>query len=596
MWNATRGYCRRGLCRLAVMTAVTVGLAGTGAGLASAASLRVCAHGCAYSQIGAAVTAAAPGDHVLVAQGRYHGGFTIDKDLTLSGAGAGRTIVLGGGPVITVGVALASSEPNVTISDLTITGGVTTHSSIGDLLGQLTQLPLTDSDEALGGGVLIPPSANFGVGANVVIARSVISGNLAAPETSVPVAGFSCGAADCHAAQAGGGGVDSWGETTIRDSVVSDNQSAGPTTSDADGAGIYAQAGSLDVDHTVVTANRAVAQAPYGRFAEGAGIMVDTFFSPPGTCGESEPRCQLTVRQSAVSGNTSMLTNTLPSFGNGQLISTLANAGGIHVGDDIQTVVENSAIADNTATASDTQGEPAAIDAGMIIGDSPLTMQHTQIDGNLTQLTAATTADVGVSGTAIELDGAGTITDSSITGNVTTVSTPDAGAAAASGGLGVFNFSGGEPQLVTLRDSVIAGNITTAHSATGSATVLGGAVFNNSLLAMHHVLVNGNVGRAEGTSGVDQGGGIWNGVDFSGPPVELTLDHSRVTANALSASPGITRQGGGLFTTFPVTLNNTLIALNRPDQCFGCTPSAQTMARSGERAAARPRSTRVLAP
>ena len=33
---------------------------------------------------------------------------------------------------------------------------------------------------------------------------------------------------------------------------------------------------------------------------------------------------------------------------------------------------------------------------------------------------------------------------------------------------------------------------------------------------------------------------------------------------------GLTIQGGGLFTTFPVTLTKTVLAGNKPDQCFGC--------------------------
>jgi hypothetical protein len=40
--------------------------------------------------------------------------------------------------------------------------------------------------------------------------------------------------------------------------------------------------------------------------------------------------------------------------------------------------------------------------------------------------------------------------------------------------------------------------------------------------------------------------------------------------NTLSASPGLTVQGGGIFTAFPVTLNNSRIANNTPDQCYGC--------------------------
>ena len=126
---------------------------------------------------------------------------------------------------------------------------------------------------------------------------------------------------------------------------------------------------------------------------------------------------------------------------------------------------------------------------------------------------------------------------------------------------------------MTVEDSVIAGNITKARSATGSASVLGAAVFNNSLLLMRNVQISENVGRAEGPTGVAEGGGIWNGLEaITGalPPVQLTLENTRVTENSLTGTSGITLQGGGLFTTSPVTLTNTTIARNRPDQCLGC--------------------------
>jgi len=83
--------------------------------------------------------------------------------------------------------------------------------------------------------------------------------------------------------------------------------------------------------------------------------------------------------------------------------------------------------------------------------------------------------------------------------------------------------------------------------------------------------VSGNFGTATGSAGTAQGGGIWDGVDLSGPPVQLTLVGTAVTRNSVTGSPGVTVQGGGLFTALPVTLTDSLIARNIPDQCFGCT-------------------------
>jgi hypothetical protein len=102
---------------------------------------------------------------------------------------------------------------------------------------------------------------------------------------------------------------------------------------------------------------------------------------------------------------------------------------------------------------------------------------------------------------------------------------------------------------------------------------------------MHNVQVSDNTARADGPTGIAQGAGIWNGIDLSGPPVELTLQDSSVTGNVLVAHDGIVRQGGGLFTNTPVTLTNTNITLNRPDQCVGCslTGLAHTARRQARR-------------
>ena len=252
-----------------------------------------------------------------------------------------------------------------------------------------------------------------------------------------------------------------------------------------------------------------------------------------------------------------------------------ANAGGIHVGDGIPTTVEDTAINGNSAIATDREGEPSAIDAGMIVGYSPLVMRNTQVDDNQSTTTALTSTDVGPAGSALELDGGGTISNTTIDNNLAT-STSSGGLADTNGGLAVFYFGNpGGPQPVSVQNSEISGNITESFSTTGSAQVEGGAVFNNSLLLMRNDQVSDNVGRAEGPTGAAQGGGIWNGVDAStgaSGPAQLALVNTSVTFNALHGSQGVSLQGGGLFTASPatLTLTNSQIAFNRPDQCFGC--------------------------
>ena len=124
-----------------------------------------------------------------------------------------------------------------------------------------------------------------------------------------------------------------------------------------------------------------------------------------------------------------------------------------------------------------------------------------------------------------------------------------------------------------MRNSVVRDNTVSASSADGSATIAGAGITNAGALELHNVVVSGNSGNAAGTSGSALGGGIWNGRPFApeGPIPSLLLDNTLVTRNTLSASPGLSVQGGGLYTAgFAVTLTNSLIARNSPDQCFGC--------------------------
>jgi nitrous oxidase accessory protein NosD len=147
--------------------AVVTGLAG---GASPALAARPCAgHGSrCQATLQAALDAARDGDTIRLGPGTFAGGVTIDRSVTLIGAGAGRTVIRGGGPVITVGVLDAPSEPTVTIRDVTITGGVT-HSSghCGPICGA-NYVQAT----ALGGGIEVPPVAGSATGATVTI-RSV---------------------------------------------------------------------------------------------------------------------------------------------------------------------------------------------------------------------------------------------------------------------------------------------------------------------------------------------------------------------------------------------------------------------------------------
>ena len=88
---------------------------------------------------------------------------------------------------------------------------------------------------------------------------------------------------------------------------------------------------------------------------------------------------------------------------------------------------------------------------------------------------------------------------------------------------------------------------------------------------MRNTTVSDNTVTVSEPSAVALGGGIFNGaapgIDL---PAELTLINSKIVRNTLIGPAGSTLQGGGLFTDSPVTMKNTTIEQNSPDQCFGC--------------------------
>jgi hypothetical protein len=100
----------------------------------------------------------------------------------------------------------------------------------------------------------------------------------------------------------------------------------------------------------------------------------------------------------------------------------------------------------------------------------------------------------------------------------------------------------------------------------------GAIVVDEPGLTLRTSQVSGNTIGATGASGSARGGGIFDAPIADGPPGgPLTLLNSGVTRNALSGSPGIALQGGGLYIqNKPLTLTHSVIANNSPDQCFGC--------------------------
>jgi hypothetical protein len=543
--------------RLLFVGLLVMTLASVGAGRATAATLSVCPSGCAFSQIAAAVAAASPGDTVQVVAGTSGGGFTIDTSLKLVGAGAGSTMISGGGPVVTIGRAFAANEPTVSISGVTITGGVT-HSSFAEAF-------VGPGVIAVGGGISVPPAANFSPGATVTITNSVITGNQVAPTNAID-SGLPCPSdititcinGDLPFAQAAGGGINTFGPMTLTNTTVSDNQAGGPVASDVGPGGIFSFQGGLTLKNSTVTDNRAIASAPNGRFADTGGVTV-VF----GT---------LTVDGSVISDNNASISTAMPNDIPGGIA---AHAGGIEVGGNDScagpdsgcavATIRNSSIGGNGVSATNSVGD--AVDfCGGICDDGQLTLSDSLVSNNHVSATvpAGSTACACADSAGIGAGGIETIKDTHITGNTVTATAPSGTASASSGG-----GSAGNGLSITISDSLIGGNHITATTTTGTATVNGAGFTNGAVLEVRGSTFSDNTGTASGPTGTAQGGGISNLLFPGVPPGQLTLIDSAIIDNTLSGTTGITVQGGGLFTTVPVTLKDSNISGNTPDNCFG---------------------------
>lgn len=425
---------------------------------------------------------------------------------------------------------------------------------------------------AAGGGVEIPPNATFTGGATVTITDSLITGNQVEPTSSIPN-GNKCpghfAKGECPFSYGLGGGIDSWGRLTLLDTTVSHNR-VGPYSgekgivSDAVGGGIYSDQGGLTLTNCLVSDNQSVASAPDGRYAEGGGVEVGVPLYVPVATSYAAP---VTLEHSAIIANEAVLTSHFPYSYRGTQIAPVANTGGIFTRTDAVTTINDTQINHNDATAADPSGEPSAIDAAININDGPLAMNDAVISGNISQVTGLTSTDVGGSGTAFEVNGGGTIANSLIANNRSTMTTPH-GAAAVTGTLGTFD----NVAILTVRKSTIKDNTLIATSDTGSALVQGAGIFNDGLMELIGDRITDNHAKATGPAGAAQGAGIWNGSEYVNPPVTLNVKDSIDIKNNLTGTSGITLEGGGLFTMDPATLTlaHTRIAHNVPNQCSGC--------------------------
>jgi hypothetical protein len=214
---------------------------------------------------------------------------------------------------------------------------------------------------------------------------------------------------------------------------------------------------------------------------------------------------------------------------------------------------------------TNTVGDAEAFSGGILVDlDVDFTMSNSVVGDN--SVRSATLA--GSSGNAEGDSGAGAllgkIGSTRFTGNTVTVSSAAGDATAFAGALIHFG---------SITNSVISDNQVHASSPNGTVFAGGGAiVVDEPGVTFRNSELSSNTVEANGASGSAQGGGILDAPITDGPPGgPLKLLNTGVSGNALSGSPGIALQGGGVFIqNNPLTLTHSAIANNSPDQCFGC--------------------------
>ncbi len=531
--------------RLVPLTLALVAAQLIGAGPASAATLKVCSSGCPYSQLAPALAMAKDGDTIEIGPGTYSGGVTVDVSVKIVGAGAGSTIISGGGSVLTIGSFGADAEPTVSIDGVSITGGVAQSSP--------ESVPFTGQEGvwAAGGGVEIPPNAQFTGGATVTISNSAITGNRVAPTATLPF-GPPCPSGPCPFALAAGGGVDNWGTLTLDGTTISNNRVGSASglsalASDAYSGAIQSWLGPLTISNSVITGNHAGATAPNGRFADSGGIFLEG-----GT---------LVMSNSSVSNNSATLEAGLPDG-----VDLLAIAGGIHLSENVSTGrINNTTISGNSASMTNTVGYATAFSGGLHVDVGvKFGLSNSILSANSISAATVPGSSGSASGDSAAGELHGTINNTRFTGNTVTVSSV-AGDANAVAGASIFYGS--------ISNSLVGGNHVQASSPQGAATVMGGGLLTDEGgMTLRNSTVSGNGAAAEGGSAIAQGGGIFDAPIPNGPPGgPLRLRNCSITGNSLAGSVGATLQGGGLYIqSEPLTQTSSVIAQNVPDQCFGC--------------------------
>jgi predicted outer membrane repeat protein len=271
---------------------------------------RVCAAGCDFTSVQAAIDAASDGDTLTICSGQFNEDITITKNLTLAAVTGGEIILEGTGTRSVLTVPETENIVNVTLS----------HVVIGKGIGTLVE------GVRLGGGIYFDNAGALNlVGCEVAVSTADDGGgiycltgqNLTLIDTTVN---------NNQATQ--GGGIFATGRVQLDGSAITDNTAergggiysqielhlsngakVEGNTATGDGGGIYNDANSISIDRSFVANNTAggngggIYNRISGRLALNNGATIEQNEAQNGGGIYNDSLARLTSTDSAVSRN-----------------------------------------------------------------------------------------------------------------------------------------------------------------------------------------------------------------------------------------------------------------------------------------------------